>query len=78
MPAASAIVPGTVDAVAIPLPKDHICIVKFNSVDDLAFKMVLHHISSVMQSAIPKVASNWEKEINIRSQLSTISMDPGD
>jgi hypothetical protein len=63
VPATSAIVPA-VDANAIPLNKDHINLVKFTSVDDVSFQIVLHHISSMIQDAKPKVAHNWEREIS--------------
>jgi hypothetical protein len=71
VPATSAVVPA-VDAIAIALPKDHIDIVKYSSVDDLAFQTVLHHISFMIQDAIPKVTHNWERETNFCSESLTI------
>jgi hypothetical protein len=68
VPTASAVVPGTVGADAIPLHKHHINIVKFGSVDDLAFQTVLTCINSMVQAAVAIVNSNWEWEIKMRSQ----------
>ena len=74
MPAASAVVPGTIDADAIPLHKHHINIVKFSSANDLAFQTVLSCITSMVQVAVLKVNCNWEREIEINSKLQTAAL----
>jgi hypothetical protein len=56
----------------MPLPKDHISMVKFSSVDDVGFQIVLHHISSMIQDAKPEVAHVWEREIIVKSELVAI------
>jgi hypothetical protein len=74
VPVASAVVPGTIDADAIPLHKHHINIVKFSSANDLAFQTVLSCINSMVQPAVLKVNSNWEREIEIKSQSLTVAL----
>jgi len=66
VPAASAVVPGTIDADAIPLHKHHINMVKFSSANDLAFQTVLSCITSMVQVAVLKVNHNWERGIEIK------------
>jgi hypothetical protein len=51
--------------------------VKFTSVDDVSFQIVLHHISSMIQDAKPKVAHNWEREIIVKSKLMAIIPELG-
>jgi hypothetical protein len=67
VPAALAVIPGAVDVDAIPLHKHHINMVKFGSVDDLAFRTVLPHIMSMVQAAVVEVNNQWEQEIRMRS-----------
>jgi hypothetical protein len=70
------VVPGTIDADAIPLHKHHINIVKFSSANDLAFQTLLPHISSMVQVAVSKVNNNWEREIEIESKsLAAVLVD---
>jgi hypothetical protein len=74
VPVASAVVPGTIDADAIPLHKHHINIVKFSSANDLAFQTVLSSITSMVQVAVLKVNSNWEREIEKKSKLQIVAL----
>ena len=60
MPKALAVIPGAVDADALPLHKDHIDMVKYSSADDLAFQTVLTCIKSMAQVAVPEVHSNQQ------------------
>ena len=67
MPAALAVISGAVDADTIPLHKHHIGMVKYSSIDDLAFQTVLPCIQSMVHAARSKVLSNWEQEFKMRS-----------
>ena len=62
-----AVIPGAVDADALPLHKHHINMVKYSSADDLAFQTVLTCIKSMAQVAVSEVHSNWQQEIGMRS-----------
>jgi hypothetical protein len=67
VPSNLAVIPGIVDADAVPLHKHHINMVKFSSTDDLDFRTVLRCIKFMVQMATPEVRSSWEREIKIRS-----------
>jgi len=62
-----AVIPGAVDADALPLHKHHIDMVKYSSVDDLAFRTVVTHIKSMAEVAVLEVHSNWQQDIRMRS-----------
>ena len=62
-----AVIPGAVDANALPLHKHHIDMVKYSSVDDLAFWTVITHIKSMAEVAVSEVHSNWQQEFGMRS-----------
>ncbi len=62
-----AVIPGAVDAGALPLHKHHIDMVKYSSVDDLAFRTVVTHIKSMAEVAVSEVHSNWQQETRMRS-----------
>ena len=62
-----AVIPGAVNADALPLHKHHIDMVKYSSVDDLAFQTVVTHIKSMAEVAVLDVHSTWQQEIRMRS-----------
>ena len=62
-----AVIPGAVDADALPLHKHHMDMVKYSSANDLAFQTVLSHIKCVAQVAVSEVHNNWQQEIRMRS-----------
>ena len=62
-----AVIPGAVDADALPLHKHHMDMVKYSSTNDLAFQTVLTSIKSVAQVAVSEVHNNWQQEIRMRS-----------
>ena len=57
---ASAVVPGTVDAEAISINKDHVGMSKFSSAEDEDFKTISKHLSIMAKAAPLKIAKNWE------------------
>jgi hypothetical protein len=63
VPKDSAVVPGTPDAHAIALHKNHIDLVKFKSEDDHGFKAVTDQISVMVKNAGSKIKSNWDHEL---------------
>jgi len=62
-----AVIPGAVDADALPLHKHHIDMVKYCSADDLAFRTVVTCIKSMSEVAVSEVHSNWQQEIRMQS-----------
>ena len=57
---ASAIVPGTVDAEAISINKNHVDMSKFPSAKDEDFRTISKHLSIMLKAAPHKIAQNWE------------------
>jgi len=57
---ASAVVPGTVDAEAISISKNHVGMSKFSSAEDEDFKTISRHLSIMAKAAPLKIAKNWE------------------
>ena len=61
MPRASAVVPGTVDAEAISINKNHVDMSKFSSAEDEDFKTISKHLSIMAKAAPHKIAKKWEQ-----------------
>ena len=57
---ASAVVPGTVDAEAISINKNHVGMSKFSSAEDEDFKTISKHLSIMAKAAPHKIAKIWE------------------
>ena len=59
---ASAVVPGTVDAEAISINKNHVNMSKFPSTKDEDFKTISKHLSIMAKAAPHKIIKNWEHD----------------
>ena len=61
VPRSSAVVPGTMDAEAISINKNHVNMSKFSSAEDGDFNTISNHLSIMAKAAPRKIAENWER-----------------
>jgi hypothetical protein len=65
VPKSSAVVPGTKDADAFAIHKDHVNMVKFASVEDGDFQTVSTVLVLLAQSAPNKIIEKWKQHQRI-------------